>query len=271
MTMSRLKVGLLSLFGAMLVIIPIVNAGTGLYAFNEEPMKYVWSEALRGGCTEEVINSGLSSGKGSRCVEPAGSFSSQDVVPMIIGIFIILRQIRKSVPVSGISTAGEGRKARLRMALGVSMFAVLVMDLFGQLDPSGERVDWAGVTAIPLPDAFFHAAFLLLGLQMFFKGRSALEENPGDMDMRGAVSSTEMRKQELLFHSSEMANLPDKLDEKGLSKYQTVGEMRQAMGISKHESEFEKAMSDDLGFSVGKTCHFCNGAGCAQCEDSGEL
>ena len=56
---------------------------------------------------------------------------------------------------------------------------------------------------------------------------------------------------------------------KSVAKYKTVGELWGHQGLSVYEDAFEGGMRDNFAMAAGRTCHLCNGEGCAGCSYSG--
>ena len=51
----------------------------------------------------------------------------------------------------------------------------------------------------------------------------------------------------------------------------TVGDLRSALSLDQYEDIFQLGTSSGDDMSVGRTCHYCNGQGCAQCDFKGEF
>ena len=51
----------------------------------------------------------------------------------------------------------------------------------------------------------------------------------------------------------------------------SVGDLRRALMLDAYEDPFQVSADDDWGDSAGRACHYCSGAGCNQCGNSGSL
>ena len=59
--------------------------------------------------------------------------------------------------------------------------------------------------------------------------------------------------------------------ERDLGSDFSVGDLRRALMLDKFEDPFQVSADDDWDDRVGRTCHYCSGAGCGQCGHSGSL
>ena len=247
---------------------PYVNATDGLYTNDGQPMKFVWSEVLTGDCDDRDIQKHFEEDGKSPCVEPLG-FSSQDLIPIVIGAFIALSQLFKIlVPKEGKSIK-TSRFSRIKVAVGVAFFALIVSDLTGLLAPNNEMVEWSKIVGAPLPNAMYLGLFTIIGLKSIKSGTEELKT--WKMIREEETSVAEMNVQEALFRRPEQNVFGKAPSTKGAEKFRTVGELRSKMGIDKIEDDFERSLSSGMGMDVGKTCHYCNGEGCGICKNSGSL
>jgi len=58
---------------------------------------------------------------------------------------------------------------------------------------------------------------------------------------------------------------------KGMKRYTTVKDLWTHQELSHHEDAFESGLRDVASYSLGRTCHLCNGSGCARCSNTGSL
>ena len=70
--------------------------------------------------------------------------------------------------------------------------------------------------------------------------------------------------------SNSSENIKHKV--KGMGDFRTVGEMRKSMKLDQYDDSFERGLYDDGSVDdMGRTCHYCSGQGCAQCNMTGHL
>ena len=146
-----------------MIALPYVNATSGFYSHEGTQMKYIWSKVLAGECDERTIANDFEDDGKSPCVDNLG-FASQDLVPIIIGLLVLILQFRKLMSPED-KPVKSTRFAKAKMVIGVTFFVVIIADWAGLLSPNGEMMDWAIVVGAPLPNAMFHGIFAVVGLQ----------------------------------------------------------------------------------------------------------
>ncbi len=153
--------------------------------------------------------------------------------------------------------------ARLRLVLGVSLITIAVCDAIGLLTTEGQPLDWALVLGLPMDATIVQAALLILGVIVIKKAVRRLKKSE---------SKSEFTEPWQMAGASDFRGSLEK-KEKGTNKggVMTVGDLRSALSLDQYEDIFQLGTSTSDDMSVGRTCHYCNGQGCAQCDFKGEF
>ena len=75
------------------------------------------------------------------------------------------------------------------------------------------------------------------------------------------------------FESGSRSKFKGGLESLGKSNA-TVSDLYGQLGLTEYEDDFERNLYDDYGAGgmvTGRTCHLCNGQGCARCNQTGML
>jgi hypothetical protein len=244
-----------------MIALPYVNATSGFYSHEGTQMKYIWSKVLAGECDERTIANDFEDDGKSPCVTNLG-FASQDLVPIIIGLLVLILQFRKLMSPED-KPVKSTRFAKAKMVIGVTFFVVIIADWSGLLSPNGEMMDWAMVVGAPLPNAMFHGIFAVVGLQSYKKGRA--EYDVWKEERVTIATEGEMNVQEALFNRPMQNVFGRDASTRGADRFRTVGELRTHMGIDHFEDSFDRALADRSADVSEKPCHYCNGEGCGIC------
>ena len=130
--------------------------------------------------------------------------------------------------------------------------------MFGMLASNDEPIDASEVFGFGLPEPGVAFLFLTLGLATLLSG-ILLKRKGGDMILSKDGSHAGARK----FLGPA---------ERHLGNDFSVGELRRALMLDAFEDPFQVNSGSDLdGYSVGRVCHYCSGAGCEQCGNTGEM
>jgi hypothetical protein len=266
---AKAKPLILAIVGVLLLSFVVYNVEVGLYYFQypDQLVHYKMEimELISGNCDRQVINADLADHQSNQCLSPLGTYYAIDIIIAAVGFVFSI-----SAPISALKQSGKLKisrgwsknMARLRLVLGVSLITIAVCDAIGLLTTEGQPLDWAQVLGIPMPALIVEISLLILGVMVIKKAVRRLKSKPkseftepwqmaGASDFRGSLEKK------------------DKSTKKG--GVMTVGDLRSALSLDQYEDIFQLGTSTSDDISVGRTCHYCNGQGCTQCDFKGEL
>ena len=267
--MTKAKPLILAIVGVLLLSFVVYNVEVGLYYFQypDQLVHYKMEiiEIISGNCDREAINTDLADHQSNQCLSPLGTYYAIDIIIAAVGfVFSIL------APISALKQSGKLRispglsknMARLRLILGVSLVTIAVSDAIGLLTTEGQPLDWEQVLGFPMPAFIVEFALLILGVMVINKAVSRLKSKP----------KSEFTEPWQMVDASDFRGSLEK-KEKGskLGGVMTVGDLRSALSLDKYEDIFQLGTSTSDDISVGRTCHYCNGQGCTQCDFKGEF
>jgi hypothetical protein len=145
------------------------------------------------------------------------------------------------------------RRGKIFQRFGILIALVGIADFFGMLTDNGQPLDAGELLGFPLIGGM-SLILLTVALILSLVGGSLRRKDQSRTDTRGSGSRKFIGPAE-----------------RHLGGDFTVGELRRALMLDAFEDPFQVSADDDLGDSVGRTCHYCNGAGCNQCDFSGSL
>ncbi len=267
--MTKAKPLIFAIVGVLLLSFVVYNVEVGLYYFQypDQLVHYKMEiiEMISGNCDRAVINADLADHQSNQCLSPLGTYYAIDVIIAAIGFVFSI-----SAPISALKQSGKLKisrgwsknMARLRLVLGISLVTIAVSDAIGLLTTEGQPLDWALVLGVPMNAVLVEAALLILGIMVIKKAVRRLKSKPnsefaepwqmaGASNFRGSLEKKEKRS-----------------DRGGVM---TVGDLRSALSLDQYEDIFQLGTSSGDDISVGRTCHYCNGQGCTQCDFKGEF
>jgi hypothetical protein len=223
------------------------------------------SEIIAGNCDKSSINSALSAQESHECLSPLGTYRATDIIVAGIGFFSSVAAPLMALKQTGrlkISRGWSKNLARLRLLLGIGMVSTAFADATGLLTAEGQPLDWEQVVGLAVPPFVIEITLFLLGVMVIKKAANNLRRKP-----RSEFSEP--------WQSAGAGDFRGSLEKnKGSSKrggVMTVGDLRSALSLDQYEDIFQLGTSSGDDMSVGRTCHYCNGQGCAQCDFKGEF
>ncbi len=255
--MVRVKHVISLLIGIVLGVMVLWNVSIGFYqTYSDGVMhKLVLTMLFSGTCSEATIAADLESFGVSACLSPLGVWEPVDVVVIGIAFLLVRRGLSRVLKGSG-QVSEESRKARRWIRASLLFGSVGVADMFGMLTSTGEVVDLADLLGFDLPGPALASFLLATSATCMVVGVSLLRSSAG----RG-------RKQRGGGKRAFIGSA-----EKHLGEGFTVGQLREALSLDQYEDPFQKGIEDDdMGMTIGKSCHYCNGQGCNQCDGTGTL
>jgi len=145
------------------------------------------------------------------------------------------------------------RQGKSLQRLGMLVAFVGTADLFGMLTENGQPLDASELFGFSFPNG---VSLLLLTIALL------ISLVGGSMRRRGGRRSSARDSGSRRFLGPA---------ERHLGGDFSVGDLRRALMLDKFEDPFQVSADDDWEGRVGRTCHYCSGAGCGQCGHSGSL
>lgn len=223
----------------------------------------------------------------SDCATAPGLFQAPDIALVLVGALLFFKALlgkKKRKKGAAVQSKKKRRRGRLQIAIGLTFIGVAAFDMMGIIQPliSGR----AGRTSLPydelfgipnLPsfiplDKFVQIPLLLIGLRFFISGRGNVRQ-AGRSDTlieMGAISGSESSGRHS-HRKSDSKLFKGKLESKGIDKFATVGDLRRAYDMDMHTDSFQISTTDNDDEVAGRTCHYCSGGGCKECNFSGEI
>ena len=217
-----------------------------------EMHKLVLTMVFSGACSESTIQAELSSSGISECLQPLGTWEPIDVILLVVGVILTWTSLRSLFSNQRRASRTE-RQGKRFQRIGMLVAFVGVADFFGMLTENGQPLDAGDLFGFPLMGGM---SLILLTVALLFsllggslRRRDQSHTSGRDSGARKFIGSAERH----------------------LGGDFSVGELRQALMLDAFEDPFQVSADDDWGGAVGRTCHYCSGAGCNQCGFSGSL
>jgi hypothetical protein len=239
--------------GLLLSVLTLWNLHIGFYQMGSGEMhKLVLTMVFSGACSEPTIQAELSNSGISECLQPLGSWEPIDIILLTVGLALTWTALRTLFSKQQRPNKNQ-RQGKRFQRIGMLVALVGVADFFGMLTENGQPLDAGDIFGFPLMGGM---SLILLTVALLFSLIGGSLRRRGQS--RSSAGSSSARK----FIGPA---------ERHLGGDFSVGDLRKALMLDAFEDPFQINADDDLGESVGRTCHYCNGAGCNQCEFSGTL
>ena len=217
-----------------------------------EMHKLVLTMVFSGACSESAIQADLNSVGISECLQPLWTWEPLDVILLSTGAILTWSSLRSLFSNKRSPNKAE-RRGKIFQRFGILAALVGIADFFGMLTDDGQPLDAGELLGFPLIGGM-SLILLTVALVLSLVGGSLRRKGQSRADTHGSGSRKFIGPAE-----------------RHLGGDFTVGELRRALMLDAFEDPFQVSADEDLGDSVGRTCHYCNGAGCNQCDFSGTL
>ncbi|MBJ03313.1 MAG: hypothetical protein CMB65_01245 [Euryarchaeota archaeon] len=240
--------------GLLLTVLTMWNLHIGFYQMGGGEMhKLVLTMVFSGSCSETAIRADINAAGISDCLQPLGTWEPIDVILLSIGVILSWRALRALFSSNRRRSRTE-RQGKNLQRLGMLVAFVGVADFFGMLTDDGRPMDAGELLGFPFPNG---VSLILLTTALLLSLIGGSMQRRGRRSSSGSTSSGTRR-----FLGPAERHLPGDF---------SVGQLRKALMLDAFEDPFQVSTGDDWGDSVGRTCHYCNGAGCDQCDNTGYL
>lgn len=258
-----LKKKLAALVGLVLIAVSVANVELGALMGLEPPQKLILARMADPGCNADEIQKDLDSGDANACVTNPGVWDAADLLLLGEGLLLFLASFMR--------WPRKGRWAirirRMAVVAGVLLCGVALADRFGQL-PGTSSDDLAALLPFPAPGIAVQIGLFAIGIFLIRGPKYKIQVDNEKKNKKEKNYSH----QELDFaykRGGDLGSLSKTGKLKGVAKYKTVGDLWGHQGLSVYEDAFEGGMRDNFAMGAGRTCHLCNGEGCAGCSYSG--
>ena len=274
------------LLGASILAISIYNVQVGMVKdiYSENTPRYKLDIpaflAFNDECSDESVSAGFAKGNPVDCARSVGVWETPDFLGIGIGIvFMLLSRkfksgVKRTIP-SGSAERRLKRKrrnARIKFGLGLGLLSFGFADLNGLTTPNGS-LDWSAIIGYPVPAISMDFSLIIYGSFFMYKSMRFLSRTSDAADMFSQARRKNSGADGSFFESGSRSKFKGGLESLGKSNA-TVSDLYGQLGLTEYEDDFERNLYDDYGAGgmvTGRTCHLCNGQGCARCNQTGML
>jgi len=273
------------LLGASILAISVYNVQVGmvkdLYSENSQRYKLdIPAFAFDESCSDKTVSDGFAKGDPADCARSVGVWETPDFIGIGIGIglLFISRKFKSGVKPkirrgsSERRLKGKRRNARIKFGFGLGLFSFGFADLNGLTTPNGP-LDWSAIIGYPVPSISMDFSLIIYGSFFMYKSMRFLSRTSEAAEMFTEARRKNKGSDTSFFESGKRSKFKGGLESLGKSGA-TVSDLYSQLGLSEYEDDFEKNLYDNYstgGMVTGRTCHLCNGQGCARCNQTGML
>lgn len=198
-----------------------------------------------GECNEQKILDDISATGTSDCLRPLGDYALIDFILIFMSGLISVLSANVLLGGGKSSRSRSRRSSWAWMLLGSCVAIFAFLDLLGRSVPGHPGIAWDEL--IGLPRILVDCILIISGVLVF---------------RRGSQNHTQILDSNKRVLQRRMIDVdPDNL---------SIGQMRSALGLTILEDIFQLGSSDGID-DPGRVCHYCSGAGCAECGMAGLL
>ena len=254
-----------ALAGLVMIVAAVANVEFGALMQLDPPQKLILARAADPGCNSEEIQKDLDDGAINECVTSIGVWDGPDILLVAEGSILLLSTFLRW-PRKG---RWASRVRKLAVVSGLVLCGLAVADSFDKLPgTSSEEI------SILLP---FPAPAIAVQIGVFALGIFLIRGPKYQVDYQSNTKRDSKSKQEFSHAQLDAAfaaggslgDLQKKSRRKKSYKYNTIGDLWGAQGLSQYEDKFEAGLRDEFAGETKRTCHLCNGEGCAGCNRTG--
>ena len=253
---------LAAIIGLALIGLSVANVEFGALMGLEPPQKVILARLADPGCNADEIQKDLDAGDVNACVTTPGVWDAPDLLLLLEGCVMFLASFMR--------WPRKGRWAvrirKIAVVSGLILCGIALADRFDKL-PGTSSEDLASLLPFPAPPIAVQIGIFAIGI---FLIRGPKYRIVREKEKKSRNRDYSVRELCLAFRTggshgwlSKSGNL------KGASKYKTVRDLWSDQSLSQYEDSFESGMRDNFESNVGRTCHLCNGEGCAGCSNTG--
>ena len=274
------------LLGASLLAITFYNVQVGMVKdiYSENAPRYkldISAFALDESCSDKTVSAGFAKGDPADCARSVGIWETPDFIGIGVGIgFLLLSRKFKSGVKTKVKRGSSERKlkrkrrnARIRFGFGLGLLSFGFADLNKLTGPNGTSLDWSAIIGYPVPAISMDFSLIVYGSFFMYKSMRFLSRTSDAADMFSQARGKNKGNDTSFFESGNRSKFKGGLESLGRTDA-TVSDLYNQLGLSDYEDDFEKNLYDNYGAGemvTGRTCHLCNGQGCARCNQTGML
>jgi len=274
------------LLGASIIVLTAYNVQVGIVKdiYSENTPRYkldIPAFITSDDCSDEKVVAGFAKGNPADCARSTGIWETPDFIGIGIGIglLILSRKFKSNTPRARRGSTErrlkrKRRNAKIKFGFGLGLLSFGFADLNGLTTPNGS-LDWSAILGVPTPSISIDLSLILYGSFFMYKSMRFLSKTSEAAEMFSEARSKGSREDNSYFEGGKRSRSKFKGGLESLGKSNsTVSDLYNQLGLSEYEDDFERNLYDDFGpggMVAGRTCHLCNGQGCARCNQTGML
>ncbi len=278
---------LFALLGACILVISIYNVQVGMVKdiYSENTPRYkldIPAFITSDECSDSTVSAGFLKGDPADCARSVGVWETPDFIGIgvSIGFLLLSRKFKSNVRTRASRGSTERklkrkrRNARIRFGFGLGLLSFGFADLNGLTGPNGS-LDWSAIIGFPVPAISIDLSLIMYGSFFMYRSMRFLSRTSEAAEMFSDARRNVSGQDDSYFESGRSSRRKFKGGLESLGKSNaTVSDLYNQLGLSDYEDDFERNLYDDYSsgdMKVGRTCHLCNGQGCARCNQTGML
>ena len=275
------------LLGASILAVSFYNVQVGVVKdlYSEQQTRYkldIPAFITSDECSDEKISTGFKIGNPADCARSIGVWETPDFIGIGIGIgFLLLSRKFKSGVKANVRRGSAEKKlkrkrrnSKIKFGFGLGLLSFGFADLNGLTTPNGS-LDWSAIIGFPTPAITMDISLIMYGTFFMYKSMRFLSRTNEAAEMFSEARSKNRVSNDSYFEGGKRSKRKFKGGLESLGKSNTtVSDLYNQLGLSDYEDDFERNLYDDFGTDgmvAGRTCHLCNGQGCARCNQTGML
>lgn len=249
--------------GLLMIIAAIANVEFGALMPLDPPQKLILARVADQGCKADEIQKELDAGNVNECVTSIGVWDAPDLLLVAEGSILLLSTFLR--------WPRKGRWAlrirRLAIVSGIVLCGLALADSFDKL-PGTSSEELAILLPFPAPPIAVQIAIFALGIFLIRGPKYEIDyDKTSKRESKNNLQMTHAQMDSVYASGGSLGDLQKK--RKRSYKYSTIGDLWQDQGLSVYEDKFESGMRDEFADETKRTCHLCNGEGCAGCNRTG--
>ena len=275
------------LLGASILAVSFYNVQVGVVKdlYSEQQTRYkldIPAFITSDECSDEKLSTGFKIGDPADCARAIGIWETPDFIGIGIGIgFLLLSRKFKSGVKANVRRGSAEKKlkrkrrnSKIKFGFGLGLLSFGFADLNGLTTPNGS-LDWSAIIGFPTPAISMDLSLIMYGTFFMYKSMRFLSRTNEAAEMFTEARGKNRGSDDSYFEGGKKSKGKFKGGLESLGKSNaTVSDLYNQLGLGDYDDDFERNLYDDYGTDgmvAGRTCHLCNGQGCARCNQTGML
>ena len=233
-------------------------------------------------CSDSAVSAGFKIGSPADCARSVGVWETPDFLGIGVGIGLLFLSRKFKSKVRSKASRGsterklkrKRRNAKIRFGFGLGLLSFGFADLNGLTGPNGS-LDWSAIIGYPVPAISIDMSLIMYGAFFMYRSMRFLSRTSEAAEMFSQARRKSVGQDDSYFEGGGRSRRKFKGGLESLGKSNaTVSDLYNQLGLNDYEDDFERNLYDDYNsgdMKVGRTCHLCNGQGCARCNQTGML